>query len=166
MNLYELTGEYARLQALLDDAQTEEDTAEIYDAINEVGGDYVAKADGYARMMRNKAAEAEALKVEIDRLTARKRAAENASKWFKERMKESMAQLGINRIDTSIGTWSLKQMPPACEVTDIALVPEQFRKPIEVPYTVDKAAVKAWFKETGEIVPGTEIKRGEGVVFK
>ena len=55
------------------------------------------------------------------------------------------------------------------EVVDIKAVPEQFRKPIEMPevmYTVDKQAAKAWYKSTGEIIPGLDIQQKQSVVFR
>lgn len=57
MNLYELTGAYQQIQAMIEDGQAglEDTLAALNDAIEN-------KADGYARVIRNLEAQAKAIK--------------------------------------------------------------------------------------------------------
>lgn len=169
MTLYELTGEYADLMAQYENAETDEEAETLWQQIDSLACDITVKADAYAKVMRNKLAESAAYDLEAARL---KKLAEREKKQadrLQESIKNAMLQVGAKEITTSIGTWRTKMNPPSCEVTDIKAVPEQFRKPIEMPevmYTVDKQAAKAWYKSTGEIIPGLDIQQKQSVVFR
>ena len=86
MNIYQLAGELMRLQAMLE-AGPEDDT---YDAgfveakMSETAEEIVAKADGYARIIRNLSALAAELENEKNRLAKRQKTAEGAVKRLKD----------------------------------------------------------------------------------
>lgn len=169
MTLYELTGEYADLMAQYENAETDEEAETLWQQIDSLACDITVKADAYAKVMRNKLAESAAYELEAKRLTKLADREKKQADRLQESIKTAMLQVGAKEIPTSIGTWRTKMNPPSCEVTDIKAVPEQFRKPIEMPevmYTIDKAAAKAWYKETGEIIPGLDIRQKQVVVFK
>ena len=169
MTLYELTGEYADLMAQYEAAETDEEAEQIWQQIDGLACDITTKADAYARVMKNKLADAAGYKAEADRLAKLAKREEKRAERLQESIRNAMIQVGAGEIQTSIGTWKTKLNPPSCDITDIKVVPEQFRVPIEppeVPYTIDKAAAKKWFKETGEIIPGLDIKQATAVVFK
>lgn len=169
MTLYELTGEYADLMMQYECAESDEEAERIWQQMDNLGCDITAKADAYARVMRNKLASAAGYKAESERLANLAERQEKQADRLKESIRNAMIQVGAGEIQTSIGTWKTKLNPPKCDVIDIAAVPERFRKPIEppeIPYTIDKAAAKKWFKETGEIIPGLNIEQKTAVVFK
>lgn len=169
MTLYELTGEYADLMSQYERAETDEEAEAIWEQIDGLACDISVKADAYARVMKNKLADAAGYKAEADRL-AKLAAREMAQVGrMQESIRLAMIQVGAHEIPTSIGAWRTRLNPPSCEVVDIKAVPEQFRVPIElpeVPYTVDKAAAKAWYRKTGELIPGLDIQQKTAVVFK
>lgn len=169
MTLYELTGEYADLMAQYENAETDEEAETLWQQIDSLACDITVKADAYAKVMRNKLAESAAYELEAKRLTKLADREKKQADRLQESIKNAMLQVGAKEIPTSIGTWRTKMNPPSCEVTDIKAVPEQFRKPIEMPevmYTVDKQAAKAWYKSTGEIIPGLNIQQKQSVVFR
>lgn len=169
MTLYELTGEYADLMAQYENAETDEEAETLWQQIDSLACDITVKADAYAKVMRNKLAESAAYELEAKRLTKLADREKKQADRLQESIKTAMLQVGAKEIPTSIGTWRTKFNPPSCDVVDIKAVPEQFRKaiePPEIPYTVDKAAAKKWFKETGEIIPGLDIQQKQVVVFK
>lgn len=169
MTLYELTGEYAELMAQYESAETDEEAEQIWTQIDSLSCDITTKADAYARVMKNKLADAAGYKSESERLAKLAKREEKQAERLQESIRSAMIQVGAHEIQTSIGSWRTKLNPPSCDVVDIGIVPEQFRKPIEppeVPYTVDKAAAKKWFKETGEIIPGLNIEQKTAVVFR
>lgn len=163
-SLYELTGDYMALMEAIDDAEDETQLNELmaqFDVIQDAIGD---KADAYARIIRNKLAEAKALKTEADRLMARKRAAERVVDELKSRLKESMTAVGATKLTTSIGVWSIQSNPPSIKIVDEDMIPAVWCIP--QPPKIDKAKMLRWFKESGEIIPGTEIERGTSVRFR
>ncbi len=169
MTLYELTGEYAELMAKYEAAESDEEAEQIWQQIDGLACDITTKAEAYARVMKNKMADAAGYKAEADRLTKLAKREEKQAERLQESIKNAMIQVGAREIQTSIGAWRTRVNPPSCDVVDIKAVPERFRKaiePPEIPYTVDKAAAKAWFKETGEIIPGLNIEQKTAVVFR
>lgn len=164
--LYELTDEYSELLQRYEMAETDEEAAAIIIEMEKLQVDIKVKAENYARLMRIKDAEAAGYKGEIQRLQKKKKSAEDFRDWCKESIRTAMMQLGVTDMGTNIGNWHLQNNPMSCDVVDIKLVPEEYRKPIEVPYTVDKDKAKAHFKETGEIIPGLDIDVKLGIRFK
>lgn len=169
MTLYELTGEYAELMEQYEAAETDDEAEQIWAQIDSLSCDITTKADTYARVMKNKLADAAGYKAEADRLAKLAKREEAQAARLQESIRTAMIQVGAREIQTSIGSWRTKLNPPCCDVVDIGIVPEQFRKPIEppeIPYTIDKAAAKKWFKETGEIIPGLNIEQKTAIVFR
>lgn len=162
--LYELSSEYARLMGELEFAETDEQREEIYAAIFAIDGDLADKADAYARIMRNKAGEAEMYKAEKQRFERLQRAAENAVERMKQRMYDSMRQTDTLEIPTPIGKWRRQLNNPSVEILDEAAVPAEFRIP--QPDKIDKRAILDHYKATGELVDGVDIVRTEGVRFR
>lgn len=164
-NLYELTSDYIQLYEMLEaGAETPEDEEAIIAAIEETGQNIADKADAYARMIKNLSAGAEACRAEEKRLSARRRAMENGVERLKANMLLTMQTLGADKLKTSIGTWSVQKNPFSCEVLDASKVPARFLTYQEP--TVDKKAILAAFKETGEVFDGISISQGVSVRFR
>lgn len=163
-NLYDLTGEYVSLYAQLEDCENEEQALTILNAITAVEADITDKAENYARVLRNKAAEAEMYAAEIKRLTERKRIAEAAADRLKENIRYAMELAGATEIRTTIGAWKIRTNPPSVQITDESAIPAEYL--IAQPPKVDKKAILHAFKVNGEYVPGPDVVRTEGVQFK
>ena len=164
-SLYELNNEYSELQAMLENGvESPDDEQAIADAMQAVQEDIEAKADGYAKIMRNMAAEAESIKIEEKRLNARRKVLENGVDRLKSSIYNAMTLLGAKKVQTSIGTWNIRKNPQSVNVVDVSKVPARFL--IEQPPTVDKRAMLEEFKQTGEIFDGVEITRGESLQFR
>lgn len=168
--LYELTDVYAGLVAMLDDAETEEQAMEIIAQINAVTTDISDKGKNYAMILKNLKADADELsakanifKAEADRLFAKAKAKENYCKRLKEYLLYAMELAGLKQIPTDIGKF-YTQLTTSVEVLDAWEVPEEFTTP--QPPKVDKDAIKRAFKETGELLPGIEIKITNGLRFR
>ncbi len=155
--LYELSGEYARLQALAEDGE------DVESALVELGGELSAKCEGIARVLASMDGGEEAIDAELKRLKARKAAATNARERLRDYLRTNMAACGIERIKTPLFTISVRQSPPRVEVDDEGAVPAEFTR---TTTSVDKAAVLAAFKRDGEMVPGTRIEHGTTLTIK
>ena len=164
-NLYELTSDYIKLYEMLEaGAETPEDEEAIIQAINETGANLADKADAYARIIKNLTIQAEGFKAEVKRLQAHQKVCENGIERLKANMLLTMQTLGADKLKTSIGTWSVQKNPWKCEVLDVSKIPPCFL--IEQPPEVDKKAILAAFKETGEVFDGVDIRQSEGVRFR
>ena len=164
-NLYELTSDYIQLYEMLEaGAETPEDEEAIIQAINETGANLADKADAYARIIKNLTIQAEGFKAEVKRLQAHQKVCENGIERLKANMLLTMQTLGADKLKTSIGTWSVQKNPWKCEVLDVSKIPPCFL--IEQPPEVDKKAILAAFKETGEVFDGVDIRQSEGVRFR
>lgn len=162
--LYELSAGYASLLDMYDQAETEDERAEILDMLASAEGDITEKAEAYARIMKNKQAEADAFKAEADRLTQKRRAAEAVVDRLKDAIGTAMQITGAKEIGTTIGKWRLQDNPWSCEVLDVNAVPEEWH--IKVEDRIDRAGLVRHFKETGEVIDGVEFRRSTGVRFR
>lgn len=162
--LYELSAGYASLLDMYDQAETEDERAEILDMLAGAEGDITEKAEAYARIMKNKQAEADAFKAEADRLTQKRRAAEAVVDRLKDAIGTAMQITGAKEIGTTIGKWRLQDNPWSCEVLDVNAVPEEWH--IKVEDRIDRAGLVRHFKETGEVIDGVEFMRSTGARFR
>lgn len=163
MNLYELTEQYAAIMDALDNCAPEEESA-LLDELTSINDSISDKAEAYARIIKGCEAESVALATEIKRLQAIKKSRETCVARLRDRLMECMKMAGATSIGTSIGKWTLRSNPVSVVVVDADAVPEEYRIP--QPFVVDKKAIKAAFGETGEIPPGCDIVRTEGVQFR
>lgn len=164
MRLYELTDAYVSLLNEYDEAQTDEDRACIIAQIEEVEQDIATKGENYARLIKNATADSDALADEIKRLQAKKAASDNFVKRLKENLMFAMGIAGATEIKTTIGKWYIQKNPPKVTITDEMMVPARFL--IEQPPVIDKKAILAEFKQTGEVLNGIEITREDSVRFR
>lgn len=163
-SLYELSAGYATLLDAYDGAETEEERTDIMRMIESAEGDIAAKAEAYAKIIRMKEEEAKGFKAEVDRLTARKRAAENMVDRLKTAMLDALKLTGEKEIKTSIGKWRIQNNPWSCEVEDVERVPIQYRIP--QPDKVDKKSLIDDFKATGEVIEGVVFRQEMGIRFR
>ena len=162
--LYELTEDYLMLCAQLDDCDNEEQAQEVIDAITAIETNIVTKAENYARIIQNKAAEAAMYDAEMKRLAGKKKAAEAAVERLKANIGYAMEIAGAEKIVTTIGVWAKRKCPLSVQITDEADIPEEYLIP--QPAKVDKKAILAAYKRTGEIIPGADVVQNEAVTFK
>ena len=162
--MYELFDDYIMLCARLDDCTCEEEAQEVLGAVTAIETDIVTKSENYARIIRNKAAEADGYEAEIKRLTARKKAAEACVERLKSNLAYAMEIAGVDKITTSIGTWSKRLNPPSVQVVNEEEIPDEYK--IAQPAKVDKKAILMAYKLNGEIIPGTDVVQMEGVQFR
>lgn len=162
--LYELSAGYAALLDMYDQAETDAERAGIMDMLASAEGDITEKAEAYARIMKNKQAEAEGFKAEADRLTAKRKAAEAVVDRMKEAITKAMMLVDVREIGTTIGKWRLQTNPWSCEVLDVNAVPEEWH--IKVEDKIDRAGLVRHFNETGELIDGVEFHQSVGARFR
>lgn len=163
-SLYELSAGYASLLDAYDSAETAEEREDILAMLADAEGNIGDKAEAYAKLIRMKEEEAKAFKSEIDRMTERKRVAENLVARLKAALLESMKLTGTSEINTSIGKWKVQNNPLSCEVVDIDKIPMQYH--IKQEDKIDKKGLIDYYKQTGEVVEGCNFKQEQGIRFR
>ena len=160
--LYELTGQYQALLALMEDPDV--DPQIIEDSLEAISGEIEAKADGYAKVRLELLAQRDALKAEIDRLTARVRTIDRNV----ERMMFSL-MLGLlaankPKFKTQLFSFNIQKNPPKVIIDDPDLIPAYFKIPQEPK--IDTAAIKDLLKkgdENHELDGAVHLEQGESL---
>ena len=149
--LYELTGAFNKVAEQLDD----DPSTVVLDTLESLDLAIEDKADGYAKVIKNKQAESDALAAEIKRLQERKKTNENAVKRMMSSLENCMKEIGKTKFKTDLFSFNIQKNQKAVNIVDEKLIPEEF-KVITVSY--DKAAIK----KAGD-VPGVEITQSESL---
>ncbi len=156
MKLYELTAEYRFLEDALV-ASVDDEHDDLQAKLDEIIGQVEAKAENVGKYILGLTAEAEGIKTEIDRLTARRGTISRKAEWLKSYLLSQMVAADIDKIKRDVLTVSVRVNPPSVQVEVENAIPTEFWRVIPESYEVDKKAVLEHVKATGEIVPGCHI---------
>lgn len=165
LTLYNVSTEFNYVCDLLDREElSNEDKNEL---ISILSNKLQNSAEEIVRFFKTNDSHIEGIKTEIKALQERQKKAENRAKYLKEVITENMKKMNLPKIETSIGNMVVpNRIDISVDVVDIDKVPTEFKKQ-KTEISVDKAAIKKHFKETGEIVEGIEIvKNPAKVQFK
>lgn len=105
--------------------------------------------------LRNQELTTEAIKTEIERLTNIKKTIETRVENFKEYVKLNMQDLGLEKIQTELGTMSISKNPASIEIYDETLIDDEFKKE-KITVSIDKTAIKNAIKN-GQNVQGARL---------
>ena len=154
LSLYNITDRFVEI---MDKVQEGEITEEQY---NELGQELAIalqnKSIGIIGYVQNEEALIDDVDVQIKRLQDLKKQKTNNLDKFKQYVKENMEKLGITKLETEIGKMSIAKNPLSIEIENEDEIPSEFKQEV-MTVKIDKTAIKTYFKETGEIVPGTRI---------
>ena len=154
--LYELTGQFLDIYNLELDDETKLDTFDSIDWQT----DYENKVENYIKVIKNTEADVEARKNEIKRLTELNKADERKNERMKEVLKESMALIGHERVDTPLFKVSFRKSE-AVEVDDL-LLPEAYKV---ATYKPDKKLLKEDLKNGLDIL-GAKLVENQNLIIK
>lgn len=153
LKLYQITNGFMEVNNI-DNDLTEEEKSEINKELCEALQTKSTNIIGY---YKNENALLDGIKAEIERLRNYKAIVEGRIDRYKEYVKSNMQILGINKIETELGTISIAKSPVKIEIIDEDKVPDEF-KTIVQEVKVDKKSILNNFKETGEIPDGVDIQ--------
>lgn len=146
LKLYELTEQYDEVMDLLYDDETDEQT--ILDTLESIEGEIEDKADGYAKIIKTMAAEAEAIKSEEYRLHRRRMTLENRAKWMKDTLQANLEFIGKTKFKTKLFSFSVVPnggTQPLAVTDNLGNIPNKYL--IFPDPVVDKDAVRELLKE-------------------
>jgi hypothetical protein len=160
MNLYTLTTEAQMIASLL---ETEELTPELESMLIINQQELSHKSIDYAKVIRNKEADSEAIENEIKRLKAMKEANDRVIDRMKEAVRNAMVSAGIDKIESSLFKLSLRRSE-AVEVISIDQLPESLTV-VKKTVSADKMKIKEQIKN-GVHVEGAVLVENFNLTIK
>jgi hypothetical protein len=171
IKLYELAAARDILDEFL--AETEgEVTPELQQLLDELEGDTKEKIERVALYIREQLALAGAVKVEEDRLAARRKSLERAADGLKAYLKVQMERIGTPKVTGLLCTVALQNNPPSvrCTIPDEALrahffgafddTVQAFVREIPATYRLDSKAVIEAHKAGRMLPDGLAVEQG------
>lgn len=159
MKLYEITEQYMKLLELAEDPETDPEI--IADTMEAIEGDFEDKATGYAKVITQLKAEAEAVKKESDRLAARRKALEANANRIRDNLQAAMVAVGKPKFKTDLFSFNIQKNPPSVvmDTEDLFAIPQEY---IVIPDPeINKAAIKDALK-SGIVLDGiAHLEQGE-----
>ena len=141
---------------LFEKAEREEITREEVEKMgNELAIALQNKSISIIGYIRNTELMSEAIKTEIERLTAMKKAIDTRVDKFKEYVKINMQDLGLEKIQNELGTIAIAKNPASVEIYDETLIDDEYKKE-KVTVSIDKTAIKNAIK-AGKEVQGARL---------
>jgi len=160
MNLYELTAVYKRLQDQLENGD------DVEGIIAVIGDELEAKADGYARVIRNMESQIKAFKDEEKRIAENRKKLETGVERLKNNLFESMKATGKEKFKTELFSFSIQKNGGALPViVDVATddLPDDLVQITEKP---DLKAIAKYIEDTGDLTYAHFGERGESLRIK
>lgn len=157
MKLFELTSQYQRVLAMVDE---EADMDVIRDTLESIEGLITDKAESIAKLIKSIEADEQAIKAEEERLYNRRKALENRRNSIKEYLETQLISAGIDKVKGTLFTISIQNNPPSVNIQDDATVPDKYYVP--QPPKLDKKALIEDLK-AGAIIEGISLQHTKGV---
>ena len=159
-NIWDLTAQYKHLQTAL---ECDPDDEELTALLAEVKDDIKAKADGYAKIIKNFEAEVDGLDAEIDRLTKRRNSRKNSIKRLKENLMYSMKETGETKFKTDLFSFGVQKVGGK-EPLELTVSPEELPDELRrVEYKPNNDAIREYIISTGDLSYGVIKERGETI---
>ena len=116
MKLYEIADTYRAFMAAVDAGEIPEDA--VADTLDGIEGEFEQKADNIACLIKELRLEAQAIKEEADRLTARQRQKQAAADRLARYLQAHMQAMGKGKIETARNRITIKKNPVSCKILD------------------------------------------------
>lgn len=121
--LREITGEMLQLMIMLED---EPDSEVLKDTLEGISGELDTKAESYVYVIKEYEGQIENIKKEIERLTARKKVAENAIERLKNALLYAMQVTNTKKCGGNLYTISLRNNAPQLGQLDESCIPDKY----------------------------------------
>ena len=156
--LYELTEQYQELLSMALDPDT--DPEALADTMEAIDGEFENKADGYAKVMKELKAIADARKAEAKRLLDGAKSVEVNIDRMKAALMTAMKLTGKTKFKTELFGYGIQKNPPSLKIDMPGRVPDEFLIPQEPK--VDSAAIKKELKE-GVVYDWCHLEQSESL---
>ena len=161
--LYEITGEYLKLLEMLDDSEADEES--LTALANATSDELEAKANNYAKIIKNLETQLEGIKTEQQRLILRRAQIEKNIDWLKSNLQTAMTASGKTKFKTDLFNFNIQKNGGALPVIidDVDKLPGDM---IIINKKPDLKAIANYIKETGDVTFAHFGERGENLQIK
>lgn len=164
LTLYNIADQYLADLQKLQDMEIDEQT--FQDTLEGLSGELEVKATNVAMFVRNLESSAEAIKAAEKQMAERRKALEAKAERIRNYLQENMVRTGINKIDCAYFNISLRKSPPAVEVINLDMIPDEyFDIPEPPPPALNKNRLKEDLKE-GVVIDGARLTSGQYLQIK
>ena len=168
MKLYEIADTYRAFMAAVDAGEIPEDA--VADTLDGIEGEFEQKADNIACLIKELRLEAQAIKEEADRLTARQRQKQARADWLARYLQANMQATGNGKIETARNRITIKKNPVSCKILDEDTVLgflqlHGMADCYKQETTIKKRELLMRLKD-GEEIPGAALDVGERIEIK
>lgn len=168
MNLYELTSNFIEVDRLISDylENGEEDLAENLVKANKIIADEIKnKSNGFVYVFRNIDSQIESIDSEIKRLQELKRQKQNKAENLKKMLKDNMEALGVKKMETDLGNFTIRNNPGSLVIDDLESVPDTYKETVVTETVkVDKNTIKKLIKG-GTDIEGCHLEAGTSLTI-
>jgi len=155
-SIYELTNDWLQLQEMIASGEYDEET--LSNTLDCLDYEIEAKADGYAKIIKNLSSDVDGLKAEEKRLSDRRKAIENNITKLKTNLYEGMKTTGKEKFKTNLFNFNIQKNTPS--VTLIGKIPAKYL--IKQEPKTDIATIKKELLE-GKKFKFAELTQGESL---
>lgn len=164
LTLYNIADQYLVDLQKLQDMEIDEQT--FADTLESLSGELEIKATNVAMFVRNLEASAEAIKAAEKQMAERRKAIEAKADRIRQYLLDNMTRTGITKIDCPYFVLSVRKNPPAVEVLNQDMIPNEYFDIPEPPApTLNKNRLKEDLK-AGVIVEGAKLTAGQSLSIK
>ena len=119
--LYELSENYLKVLEMAEDGEDN-----LLDTLESIEYEIEDKAENIAKILKSLEGNQAALKVEEERLYAKRKSMENKSKELKAYLEEQMIKTGKTKFKTELFSFGIQKNAPSLDVTSEKNIPEEF----------------------------------------
>ena len=163
-NLYQITQDYLQIMSMMEDPEL--DPQILADTMEAVEGELEIKAENYAKVIRNLEGDIAAIKVELDRLSAKKKTLENNIKTMKSALQMAMEVTGKTKFKTELFSFGIRKNAPSVIMDEpyIENVPERFLKYSEP--TINRSAIKEAIQNGEDLEGLAHLEQSKSLTIK
>lgn len=153
MRMYDYSEAFVQLESMLASGEIDRETYE--DTVKSLEGGADEKAENVAKMIDNFKNHIASLKLEEDRLKAKRKTAENSISWLTNSLEVYLKATKKERHSVGLYQLSYRKLPDKVEFTDEKAIPSAY-KVTEIITKIPKAPISKALKD-GEEIPGVKL---------
>lgn len=162
-NLYEIAHQYRADVARLEELDLDDET--FANTLEGLSGELEAKATNVIFYAKNLDATADAIKKAEEDMATRRKALQRRSERLREYVKHNMLASGILKISCDYFQITIQNNPPAVDVFEPGLLPQDYMREIPAKFEPDKTLIAKAIKDGFE-VPGAKLNQSQRLVIK
>ena len=168
MKLYEISENYRAFMAAVDAGEIPEDA--VADTLDGIEGEFEAKADSIACLIKELRLEAKGIKEEADNLYVRQKQKQARADWLARYLQANMQAMGKGKIETARNRITIKKNPVSCKILDEDTVLgflqlHGMADCYKQETTIKKRELLSRLKD-GDEIPGAELDVSERIEIK